>query len=107
MGDPKVRQRVRTDAFHPGEPLIRRIMLAEPLNRSSRTHPLTVAVDPEAHHQVWIERWPSSGPGDGSHLLGVPGEIQLAHKVPDRTRRMILSDQLLHVDGTKEQLPAI
>ena len=49
MGHPKVRQRVRTDALHSGEPLIRRMMFAQPLNRTGRTHGLTVAVDPQAH----------------------------------------------------------
>ncbi len=49
MGHPKVRQRVRADALHSGEPLIRRMMFAQPLNRTGRTHGLTVAVDPQAH----------------------------------------------------------
>ena len=36
-------------ALHSGEPLIRRMMFAQPLNRTGRTHGLTAAVDPQAH----------------------------------------------------------
>jgi hypothetical protein len=54
-----------------------------------------------------IERGPTCKTLDRADLLRVPTEVQPTHELPDRSRWVILGDQLLNVDRPQKQLRAI
>jgi hypothetical protein len=86
VGDPEIRQRVRAQTLHPRQPLIGRIVLAEPLDGARRADATAVAIDPEAHEQLRIQRRTPRGPFDGPHPVCERRQIYLADKLPDRAR---------------------
>src|SRR5215831_2239166 len=100
----KIRQRVIVDHLHPCQPLVGRMILAQPRDLAGRTDPVLIGIDPQTDQHLGVPHRSARLPFQRANL-GIEGlPIQLAHQLPDRSHRMLLPHKLLDIDRAQQKL---
>src|SRR5258708_7861100 len=107
MLDPEITQRVMIDHFHSRQPQQPRFVLHLPFQFSRRRHSPAVAVQPYCDHQLRRPRRSPHFSSPASNRSFVPAYIQSLDYFPDSSRRMMLLDQVFHIDLRHGQLRPI
>src|ERR1039457_2741831 len=107
MLHPETGQRVVVHAYAPRQPLQRRLPLAAPRHLPCRPDTLTVGINPQTDQKPRIVSGPSAFLFAALDTRVEPLQIEAPDQFPDRPRRMISPDQLLHVDCPPQHLLAI
>src|SRR6266516_7201634 len=89
------------------EPLQRRVDVDLSSQFPRRPNTTAVAIEPYADEQPRIKTtssWPAWDALDGRVKFA---QIKLTHELPKGTRRMIATDQFLHIDGAHNHLSPV
>src|SRR6266852_6673957 len=95
------------DCFQTTQPLQTRFVLALPRYLARRTDAAAIGVQPQADQQARIRMLAPSMALHRSNLRMIESQVQPANQFPNGTRTVVLVDQVLNIDGTQQNLPAI
>src|SRR5712691_10864632 len=95
------------DRSQTAQPLQSRFILALPRHLARRTDAAVVGVQPYTDQQLRVRMLAPGVALDRSNLCVIESQVEPAYQFPKRTRTVVLVDQLLNINGTQQDLPAI
>ena len=104
---PDIGQRVMVHRDAPGDPSIRVVLRAQPLDGPGTAHRVQRRVEPQRHQNGRIDRRPPRAPLHRADLSIQGGQIEPSHKLPHDAGPVVGRQQALQVDRPELKLRSV